>query len=862
MAAVARSVFLRIFLYFVGPCLTILFGWGWASIGISFAFAVVAAILHIYYRNIYVPLPVFLLRVATFTAVQMILAAMVRHQVWSPIASGPTDPIPAVEDVPVIPMENKIASDFLSSNPVITMSIVLPCANEGRYSWLTAQSIAEVTPDDVLKEIIVVDDGSSPPLISQFPKDIMQKAKVRFVRHESHTGLINAKSAGANVATGDVVVFLDCHVRPAANWHQPILEKIRTNYRRVVVPSITGLDPDTWEEVRGNGGTAKCYLTWDSDFKWFDSDDDKVAVMSGGLLAMSRQWWKETGGYDTAMKGWGGENIDQSLRIWLCNGEIVQAKDSYVGHMWRMHDKPETRARYTVPPGSTVVNRYRGAAVWMGDWSEKLETFSSFSRYKSAKPDMASIKAVKDRLQCRDFSYFIDKFYKVYHWAGLLPKQVFQLRDANSGLCLQKTMHDKLALAQCSAIDAGQHWHKANRDGNQCCSGLRNWNTDQCVTGAWVGGAMQTHVCNIGGLSEDQYVSLNNVTHQLEITKRPGACLGGELAVRQRARFAACGDGTVRQVFKKIAVDSAAVRVKGDGGDLVRFEDAKRPGLCLAALGGADAMQGRIEVHDCDINSPLQVFSVVKANDGNLRIKAIGLAPGSKKALCLDAGVGSNEIGLYPCYMDANGNQNAKLATSSNDEITMEFRDNMCVSLPPESQEDNSATKPLTLHGCVSDGDSVKRGQTFEKVVADASHPYIFSLRNKDGNCIAADAKNNFILSRAGCGVHLFNQTSSDANKRLVHIPTGLCFDGNNGITPTLYTCYEGENTNQQVDVSKGFVKLERTDTCIDYEPVTPSPVTAVPCSTAEGTFKWEEYKPFIPLETAIYNRKTRERKP
>ena len=39
--------------------------------------------------------------------------------------------------------------------------------------------------------------------------------------------------------------------------------------------------------------------------------------MSGGLLALSKQWWDELSGYDDQMEGWGGENIDQSLRIWL-----------------------------------------------------------------------------------------------------------------------------------------------------------------------------------------------------------------------------------------------------------------------------------------------------------------------------------------------------------------------------------------------------------------------------------------------------------------------------------------------------------------------------------------------------------------
>jgi glycosyltransferase involved in cell wall biosynthesis len=852
MPAIAKSILLRASLFYIGPSLTIVFGWSATSIAISFLFAVIATLLHLYYRHIYVSTPVFLIRVASFTAIQLVLAAMVRSHEYS----GPTGFIPKLDESPVIPMADKIASDFLSSQPVVTMSIVLPCANEGRFSWLTAESLADLTPDEVLKEIIVVDDGSTPPLATQFPPDIVKKAKVRFVRHESHTGLINAKAAGANVATGDVVVFLDCHVKPAPGWDKPITDKIRTNYRRVVVPSITGLDPDTWTEVRGNGGTAKCYLTWDSDFKWFDSDDEYVAVMSGGLLAMSRQWWIETGGYDTSMKGWGGENIDQSLRIWLCHGEIVQATTSFVGHMWRTHDKPETRARYTVPPGSVIINRYRGASVWMGDWRDKLETYPEFSRYKTARPDVTSIQTVKDRLQCKDFSYFIDKFYKVYHWAGLLPKEVFHLRDANSGLCLQRSYSGSVILTQCSDSDAGQKWHRSNRDGNTCCSGYRNWNTDQCISSGWIGGKASTHVCNVGGISHDQYIQLNPKTKQLELTKRRGACLGGELVPRPRAQFDHCRseNSANHQLFKKIVLSQP-----GADEELVRFEDAARPGLCLAALGGSESTQGRIEAHDCDPKSPLQQFALSKAEDGKkLRVEAAGLTAGEDGGrLCLDAGLGTNEIGLYPCYSNSNLNQDAKIVSEpgSSDSIRIEFKDSYCVAVPIDKSDD-SDNKALELHGCVSDGAVLKRGQAFEKVFPQANDKTVFALRNRDGACVSINSEHHFVLSKSACEKDLFKQEPGDVHKRLKHLPSNLCFDGNNGVTPVLYTCYEGENTNQQIDVSEGTIKLERTETCIDFEPVKPSPVTAIPCSVAESAFRWEEYKPFIPIETEIYNRK------
>ena len=219
------------------------------------------------------------------------------------------------------------------SAEVKTMSVILPCANEMMFAVNTVRSLGQLTPKDVLQEVIVVDDGSTPPLEEYFKEhgaDVLEKYPVKFIRHETFTGLINAKKQGGDKATGDVLTFLDCHVLPrdygeGKSWSDGIMSRIAGNYKRIVVPSITHLDHTTWTEVGRPPGIAKCYLSFDVDFLWLHSEDDFVPIMSGGLLAMSRRWWVETGGYDASMIGWGGENIDQSLRAWLCGGEIVQA---------------------------------------------------------------------------------------------------------------------------------------------------------------------------------------------------------------------------------------------------------------------------------------------------------------------------------------------------------------------------------------------------------------------------------------------------------------------------------------------------------------------------------------------------------
>ena len=86
-----------------------------------------------------------------------------------------------------------------------------------------------------------------------------------------------------------------------------------------------------------------------------------MGMLSGGLAGMSRHWWDESGGYDDKMLGWGGENIDQGVRMWVCGGEIVAAPNSQVAHMWRT-GSAKTSARYR-HVGDTIYNRARLGSV-------------------------------------------------------------------------------------------------------------------------------------------------------------------------------------------------------------------------------------------------------------------------------------------------------------------------------------------------------------------------------------------------------------------------------------------------------------------------------------------------------------------
>lgn len=217
---------------------------------------------------------------------------------------------------------------------------------------------------------------------------------------------------------------------------------------------------------------SKCYLTFDADFKWYDDDSDFVPTISGGLVAVSRMWFNLTGGFDTEMHGWGGENLDQSLRTWLCGGEIVRARSSRIAHMWRTSDR-RTAKKYVVKAKATN-NRARAANAWFDAY---LPVYRG-SRLTS--DNFTDFEKLKQRLRCKPFTYFLYRFRKLYVGGGVIPQKVFRVRDRATQLCMEG--RSNFRMVPCKDTGTQQHFHVANIDSatGECCSGIRFFASNQC----------------------------------------------------------------------------------------------------------------------------------------------------------------------------------------------------------------------------------------------------------------------------------------------------------------------------------------------------------------------------------------------
>ena len=280
----------------------------------------------------------------------------------------------------------------------------------------TVRDLLNTPGQQYINEVCIVDDMSTIPTnYSSLEPD----HRIRILRAHSRLGLIRARHVGGTFCQGPFMVLLDAHVKPHNNWLDPIIRLLRENHKRILNMEVGLLDGNTWMQIEPGAIGSKAGFRWDLTHFWEPYySKEQILAMSGianadpdespitmGMFATTKKWWKTIGGMDPELKVWGGENIEISLRTWMCGGEIRVARGAFVDHVFR-NDHP-----YEFPGDAYLRNIVRVAEAWMDEPSK--EKFYAAIHTKQGSVNFGSVEEthqLQRSLKCFPFSWYMQKF--------------------------------------------------------------------------------------------------------------------------------------------------------------------------------------------------------------------------------------------------------------------------------------------------------------------------------------------------------------------------------------------------------------------------------------------------------------------
>ncbi len=147
-----------------------------------------------------------------------------------------------------------------------TVSVITPVHNEALSTLVRhVYAILLRTPNHLLKDIILVDDNSTFTYLGGDLEDYFRvlDPRIRILRNTGREGLVMSRLHGADVARGDVLVFLDAHMEVGPGWSEPLLHRLNSQSAIVVQPDVLAINGNTFKMETGDDVVFRGGFGWD-----------------------------------------------------------------------------------------------------------------------------------------------------------------------------------------------------------------------------------------------------------------------------------------------------------------------------------------------------------------------------------------------------------------------------------------------------------------------------------------------------------------------------------------------------------------------------------------------------------------------
>ena len=241
--------------------------------------------------------------------------------------------------------------------PEMPASVILACyAEQQKLEKLLAALEGQTYPRDLF-EVIVVDDGSQPPL--DVPPSTPLDVRVVRQKRRGYGGE-RARNTGLRHAAHDVLLFLDGDMLPEAGWlaaharwHHAAGDLLTLGPR--VGIEVDDLDaqairerPATLRELfEGRPSYPEAWVQnhLDRTRELTSRDDTPFLVMVGANFGIGRALYELAGGIDESFTGWGLPDTELAWRVYIRGGVFVPVREAFAWHQGRLDEGSEHKRR-------------------------------------------------------------------------------------------------------------------------------------------------------------------------------------------------------------------------------------------------------------------------------------------------------------------------------------------------------------------------------------------------------------------------------------------------------------------------------------------------------------------------------------